>query len=49
MSLDYELICNECEAEFTIQHEEICEIEFCPFCGFKLEFEDYDEKEFDEE
>lgn len=32
--------CSECEAKFSIEHDEIDQPEFCPFCGFKLRYDD---------
>ena len=34
--------CQECEAEFSVEHDEIGEPEFCPFCGSKLTYDDED-------
>lgn len=34
------ITCQDCEAEFTIEHDELDEPEFCPFCGSKLVYDD---------
>lgn len=33
---DKEVVCSECETEYTITHEEINDPEFCAFCGCKI-------------
>lgn len=43
------ITCQDCEAEFTIEHDELDEPEFCPFCGSKLVYDDKDYEDFDEE
>lgn len=30
---DKKIVCQSCEAEFSIHHDEIANPEFCPFCG----------------
>ena len=41
--------CHECEAEFEVIHDSVSEPEFCPFCGFKLQYDDEDLEEDEEE
>ena len=43
------ITCQECEAEFEIVHDSVSEPEFCPFCGFKLIYDDESVEEIDEE
>ena len=40
-------ICEHCEAEFEIVHSGPEAVEFCPFCGEDLNYEDYGEVEDD--
>lgn len=35
----HEFICQECEAEFTVEYDGIDTPGFCPFCGEKLRTE----------
>ena len=51
-------LCEECGAEFTILSELEDPVQFCPFCGSELEYDeddeyqqelDYDDEEEDEE
>lgn len=38
-----ELICGYCEAEYTVTHEHINEVAYCPFCGTDSEITDEDD------
>lgn len=38
-----ELTCGYCEAEFTVTHEHINEVQFCPFCATPIEVENEDD------
>jgi DNA-directed RNA polymerase subunit RPC12/RpoP len=37
------ITCKECEAEFTITHDSVSEPEYCPFCAFKINYDEEDE------
>lgn len=37
---DREFVCEECDAEFTVEYDFISTPEFCPFCGNKLSLDD---------
>jgi len=43
---DKEFTCQDCEAEFTIEHDGIDTVMFCPFCASRLR---YDDKDLDED
>jgi len=44
-----EFECQECGAQFNVQHEEINEPEYCPFCSEKIVYEeDEEEPDWDE-
>ena len=44
--MNKEYICQECDAEFSIEHEGIDTPMFCPFCSTRLS---YDDKDLDED
>ena len=41
-------LCEECEAEFDVVHDQLDNPEYCPFCSFRLVTDD-DEDEEDED
>ena len=43
-----EFECQECGAEFNVQHEEINDPEYCPFCGEKLSYDEEVDEDWDE-
>jgi len=43
-----EIVCEECEAEFEVLHDQETQPEFCPFCGDKLKYE-LDDESWDDE
>ena len=45
--IEKELNCHECEAEFSVEHDELDEPSYCPFCGSRLKIEDKDNDEDD--
>ena len=42
---DKEFTCQDCEAEFTIEHDGIDTVMFCPFCASRLSYDDKDLEE----
>jgi len=40
--MDKEYTCEECDAEFNVEHDFIASVEFCPFCGNKMQYDDSD-------
>jgi len=47
---DNMITCQECEAEFTIEHDNIDAPTFCPFCAslLRVDEDDIDEEDWDE-
>ena len=37
---DIKFLCQDCEAEFTIEHDGIDTVMFCPFCASRLNYDD---------
>jgi rRNA maturation endonuclease Nob1 len=46
-----EFVCDDCDAEFSLDYEFVGTVEFCPFCGSKLEYDDknLDDSEWDDD
>ena len=40
MSNDTLYCCTECEAEFKVEHDEVNEPKYCPFCSEPLDLRD---------
>lgn len=38
--MEEEIVCEVCETEFTISHEEEDKLAYCPFCGNSLNEEE---------
>jgi DNA-directed RNA polymerase subunit RPC12/RpoP len=43
------IICQECEAEYEITHDNINEPDFCPFCSSKIRYDDKIDEDWDDE
>lgn len=46
---DVDFLCEECGAEFTLLSEIDDPVQFCPYCGNELDYDEDDDEEFEEE